>query len=195
MDTPVPGTAQLLHEQQQMMATLADLLRLSKQQPSVITSLLLRLTSARPWKMDFPVLSSPEDSDLTSFTDWLTRWVNYLSLTRDMDGIKIITARQRLLCSALHLGWSVALQTGRLDVQADDVSTLSFPNWSATPVVAATRYLNGRSSSAGPKVTTRTESTSWPPWSGFTTSMRLTTMQRAAQNNCGHSFNRSSPPP
>ena len=70
--------------------------------------------------MDVPVLSSPEDSDLTSFTDWRTRWADYLPLTRAMDGIETLTARQGLLRSALHPDWTVLWQTGRLDVQADD---------------------------------------------------------------------------
>ena len=87
MDTPAPGIAQLLHQQQQMMATLVDFLRLTERQPPVTPSLAPRAQSARPWKMDVPVLSSPEDSDLTSLTDWRTRWADYLSLTRAMDGI------------------------------------------------------------------------------------------------------------
>ena len=120
MDTPAPEIAQLLHQQQQMMATLVDFLRSTERQPPVTPSLAPRATSARPWKMDVPVLSSPEDSDLTSFTDWRTRWADYLSLTRAMDGIETLTARQGLLHSALHPDWTVLWQTGRLDVQADD---------------------------------------------------------------------------
>ena len=49
-----------------------------------------------------PVLSNPEDSALTSLTDWHTRWADYLSLTRAMDGIETLTARQGLLRSTLH---------------------------------------------------------------------------------------------
>ena len=120
MDTPAPGIAQLLHQQQQMMATLVDFLRSTERQHPVTPSLAPRVTSARPWKMDVPVLSSPEDSDLTSFTDWRTRWADYLSLTRAMDGIETLAARQRLLRSALHPDWTVLWQTGRLDIQADD---------------------------------------------------------------------------
>ena len=112
MDTPAPGIVQLLHQQQQMMATLVDFLRSTERQPSVTPSLAPRVTSSRPWQMDVPVLSNPEDSDLTSFTDWRTRWVDYLSLTRAMDGIETLTARQGLLRSALHLDWTVIWQTG-----------------------------------------------------------------------------------
>ena len=70
--------------------------------------------------MDVPVLSSPDDSDLTSFTDCRTRWADYLSLTWTMDGIETLTARQGILSSVLHPDWTVLWQTGRLDVQADD---------------------------------------------------------------------------
>ena len=120
MDTPAPGIAQLLHQQQQMMATVVDFLRSTERQPPVTPSLAPRATSARPCKMDVPVLSSPEDSDLTSFTDWRTRWADYLSLTRAMDGIETLTACQGLLRFALHPDWTVLWQTGRVDVQADD---------------------------------------------------------------------------
>ena len=120
MDTPAPGIAQLLHQQQPMMATLVDFLPSTERQPSVIPSLAPRVTSARPWKTGVPVLPSPEDSDLTSFTDWRTRWADYLSLTRAMGGIETLTARLDLLHSALHPDWTVLWQTGRLDVQADD---------------------------------------------------------------------------
>ena len=57
---------------------------------------------------------------MASFTDWRTRWANYLSLARVMDGIETLTARQGLLRCALHPDWTVLWQTGRLDVQADD---------------------------------------------------------------------------
>ena len=70
--------------------------------------------------MDVPVLSSPEDSDLTPFGDWRTRWAGYLSLTRAMHGIETLTARKGLLRSALHPDSTILWQTGRLDVQADD---------------------------------------------------------------------------
>ena len=102
------------------MATLVDFLQSTERQPPVSPSLAPRATSARPWKMDVPILSSPEDSDLTSFTDRRTRWPDYCSLTRAMDDIETLTVRQGLLCSALHPDWTALWQTGRLDVQADD---------------------------------------------------------------------------
>ena len=180
MDTPAPGIAQLLHQQQQMMATLVDFLRSTERQPPVTPSLAPRATSARPWKMDVPVLSSPEDSDLTSFTDWRTRWADYLSLTRAMDGIETLTARQGLLRSALHPDWTVLWQTGRLDVQADDDIDAIVPKLE--------RYLRSRRN----PLLDRQEFFSraqgehenidqlWPPWSGFTTGVRLTTTRRAS---------------
>ena len=180
MDTPAPGIAQLLHQQQQMMATLVDFVRSTERQPSVTPSLTPRVTSARPWKMDVPVLSSPEDSDLTSFTDWRTRWADYLSLTRAMDGIETLTARQGLLRSALHPDWTVLWQTGRLDVQADDDIDAIVPKLERYLRSRRTRSSTGRSSSAGPKVSTKISTSSWPPWSGFTTGVRLTTTRRAA---------------
>ena len=89
------------------MATLVDFLRSTERQPSVTPSLAPRLTSSGPLKMDVPILSSPEDSDLTSLVDWRTRWADYLSLTRAMDGIETLTARQGLLRSALRPDWTV----------------------------------------------------------------------------------------
>ena len=106
MDTPAPGIAQLLHQQQEMMATLVEFVRSTERQPSVTPSLAPRVTSARPWKMDVPVLSSLEDSDLTSYRNWRTRWADYLSLTRAMDSIGTLTPRQGLLRSALHSDWT-----------------------------------------------------------------------------------------
>ena len=38
MDTPAPGIAQLLHQQQQMMANLVDFVRSTERQPSVTRS-------------------------------------------------------------------------------------------------------------------------------------------------------------
>ena len=150
MDTPAPGIAQLLHQQQHMMVTLVNFFRSTERQPTVTPSLAPRLTSARPWKMDVPVLSSPKNSDLTPFTDWRTRWTDYLSLTQAMDCIETLTARQGHLRSTLRPDWTVLWQTGRLDVQADDdIDASASPNWSTTFVVAATRSLTGRSYSAG----------------------------------------------
>ena len=65
-------------------------------------------------------LQAPEDADLSSFTDWPTCWVDYVALIRILDDMWTMTARQGLLCSALHPEWTVLWQTGRLDISLDD---------------------------------------------------------------------------
>ena len=76
--------------------------------------------TSRPWKLDIPTLQAPEDTDLSTFADWRTRWVDYVALTRVMDDVRTTTARQGLLRSALHPEWTVLWQTGRLDIALDD---------------------------------------------------------------------------
>ena len=179
MDTPAPGIAQLLHQQQQMMATLVDFLRSTERQPPVTPSLAPRATSARPWKIDVPVLSSPEDSDLTSFTGAPAGPTTCPSLgpwtaSRPSRPAKVSSAPR---CTRTGQSY------GRLEdwtFSPTTISTLSSPNWSATSGVVATRSVTGRSFLAGPKVSTRTSTSSWSPWSGFTTGVRLTTTRRAA---------------
>ena len=67
-----------------------------------------------------PTLQAPEDTDLSSFADWRTRWTDYVALTRVMDDVRTPRGCQGLLRSALHLEWTVLWQTGRLDVAPDD---------------------------------------------------------------------------
>ena len=56
-----------------------------------------------------PTLQAAEDTDLSSFADWRTRWTDYVALTRVMDDVRTPTARQGLLRSALHPEWTVTL--------------------------------------------------------------------------------------
>ena len=76
--------------------------------------------TSRPWKLDIPTLQVPEDTHLSTFADWRTRWVDYVTLTRVMDDVRTTTACQGLLRSALHPEWTVLWQTGRLDIALDD---------------------------------------------------------------------------
>ena len=100
MDKPALGITQLLHLQQQMMVTLVDFLRSTEQQPSVTPSFAPHLTSAQPWKMDVPVLCSPEDSDLTSFTDWTVLWqTGRLDVQADDDIDAFVPKLERYLHS------------------------------------------------------------------------------------------------
>ena len=133
--------------------------------------------------MDVPVLSSPRDSDLTSFADRRTRWADYLSLTRSLGPWTTPRPPQPAKVSSAPSCTRTGQSYDRLEdwtFRPTTILTLSSPNWSATSVVAETRSLAGRSSSAGLKVSTRTSTSSWLPWSGFTTGVRLTTMRRAA---------------
>ena len=76
--------------------------------------------TSRTWKLDIPTLQASEDTDLSTFADWRTRWVDYVALTRVMNDVRTTTARQGLLRSALHPKWTVLWQTGRLDIALDD---------------------------------------------------------------------------
>ena len=69
------------------------------------------------------MLQAPDDTDLSLlricrfFADWRTRWVDYVALIKVMDDVRITTARQSLLHSALY---PIRQFYGRHDIALDD---------------------------------------------------------------------------
>ena len=111
---------QLLQQQQQLMTMLTHIVSTSTDRRQPNDRPPDHDAPPRAWKVDIPVLTSPDDTDLTAFADWKLRWFDYLSLTRARENIPTVAARQGLLRSALHSEWTILWQTGRLDVHTDD---------------------------------------------------------------------------
>ena len=68
---------------------------------------------SRPLKLDIPMLQAPEDTDLSTFTDWRTCWVDYIALTRVMDD-------EGSPGSPPLPEWTILWQTGRLGIALND---------------------------------------------------------------------------
>ena len=80
----------ILQQQQTMMAAqltaqnnLVEASSSSRHRPADVRSFgdHPSVPTSRPWKLDMPTLQAPEDTDLSSFADWRTRWTDYLNVT------------------------------------------------------------------------------------------------------------------
>ena len=132
---------------------------------------------SRPWKLDMPTLQAPEDTDLSFFADWWTRWTDYVALTRVMDDVRTPAARQGLLRSALHPDRSGQCYGRRGDWTSHRMttSTASSTKSAVTFVSAATLCSTARISSVATKRKARTLTSTSHPSSASTTDARWPT--------------------
>ena len=78
-------------------------------------------------KIDIPVLAKPNDVDLAHFSDWQTRWKDYVKLTCVREEVPDTVGRQAILRSALSSDWSILWSTGRLGIKdSDDMDGIIF---------------------------------------------------------------------
>ena len=65
-------------------------------------------------KMATPVLEDPDTINMVQFTDWETRWRDYVTMTCVLEEIPDVAGRQAVLRSALSHEWTILWSTGRL---------------------------------------------------------------------------------
>ncbi len=65
-------------------------------------------------KMDLPILADPDALDLVLFSDWKSRWEDYITMTCVYEEVPNATGRQAVLRSALSKEWTVLWSAGRL---------------------------------------------------------------------------------
>ena len=92
-------------------------------------------------------LQVPEDTDLSSFADWRAHWTDYVALTRVMDDIRTLTARQGLLRSALHPGRVQLSQKEEPDQMEQPGRAFDF---AVMPVLSDPEPLEQRSNGSAP---------------------------------------------
>ena len=62
--------------------------------------------------MEILTLLALDEVNLVVFNDWKIRWQDYVTVTRQVEEVPDVGARQGILCSTLMTGWSTLWQTG-----------------------------------------------------------------------------------